>query len=143
MVNIASIVQISVNSGQVTSFPSYTAYYNHILLISPPNWRVQQMAIRRRFTLCERALHHKYEIPLLDLANVCLVFGSVANTLVMMQDDYWRYNVCNPENIIIIQFRNRPHTTEVISTFHRKFDYDTTTSSQVYGEDTLNPPNEP
>jgi hypothetical protein len=140
MVNIAAVVHISGNTGRVVTYPSYTAYYNNIMMTAPPHWRATQTRLRSSFVLCEQGLSAKYNIPLLDLANVCFVFGTISNTTIQMQDEYVRNLVCNVAHPIVVQVKTGNQKTDIISTIHRAFDYEILTSSHANGVSQVSEP---
>jgi hypothetical protein len=131
MVNITLIVHIASSNGRVTTYPSCAAYFNYISTNSPPAWLAVQTRLRRAQILCEQALAAQYGIPLPNLANVCVVFGTVSNTNLRMRDEHTRDLVCNPNHSIVVQMKTYPERTDIISTIHRAFDYEIITHNST------------
>jgi len=127
MVNIQSVVHI--RDSTVISYNSCESYWAVALSGSDPVWKQKMLKLRALMIAAEKALAKSLKLPETHLENLCLVFGTAANTLQRMRDIATRVLVCNLEHKIVVQIRTNQDKCDVISTVYRSFDYQILTSS--------------
>ena len=79
----------------------------------------------------EKMLATKYQVPPGDMEHAVLVFGTTQETAARMRDEHTRYNVCNPNNQLVVQIRNTGTHTLIHTTIHRPHDFETISVSHA------------
>jgi len=128
MVNIQSFVHIT--NTVVISYNSVSSYLAAIAANTvDPNWGQKMTQLRTLHAAAEQRMSVKYNIPLNMLDNVCLIFGTVANTEKHMSDIAIRTLLCDLNNRIVVQMRTDLEKCDIVSTVYRAFDYQIFTHS--------------
>jgi hypothetical protein len=133
MVNIQAITVVS--DTQTNVFDSYDAYYNHIMASATSSWKQKMIKVKALAVQAEREFSELYGVPIMDIQNVCFVFGTTANARRHLRDLHTRELVLNPEHRIVVNMRRSQGRCAVTTIIYRPFDHQIIESSFVFQPD--------
>jgi len=117
MVNIQAIVYID-NTGTVSfdSFPEYWAFLNRSLNQAEKN---RMTKYKQMMVACAIAMSSKYGYSMTETENIVLAFGTIKQTNEGMKIFANRDLLCNLENKVIVEIKETPIGTHIVTTIHR------------------------
>lgn len=133
MVNIQSVT--TVNDDQTYVFDSYSAYWNHVMASASSTWKQKMIKIKTLAVQAEKEFSEKYNVPAVDVQNVCFLFGTTANTRRHLMDIHTRELVFNPQHRVVVNMRRGRNKCAITTIIYRPFDHQIIESSFTFQPD--------
>jgi len=130
MVNIQAIVVVS--DSQTRMFGNYDDYWNHVMTSASSVWKQKMIRVKALADRAELEFAELYEVPAVNLKNVCFIFGTAANTRRQLLDPHTRELVFNLDHRIVINLRRSQGRCNVIAVIYRPFDHQIIESSFIF-----------